>query len=102
MQRTSARGAAAYAGRPPSHWGIDRMSRQRMNACSNKNLKQFHAARTFSPALAAALLTILLPAAAQTPAARPSCSVVQAGRLLDRPGHAARGASTLLVCGGRV
>ena len=48
------------------------------------------------------LLALPLPAAAQTTTAAPSCSLVQAGHLLDRPGHPARGASTLLVCNGRI
>jgi hypothetical protein len=69
------------------------MSRQRTN----------HAVGHIGPALAAAmLLAIATPASAQAPAGKQSCSLVQAGRLLDRPGHAARGASTLLVCNGRV
>jgi imidazolonepropionase-like amidohydrolase len=55
------------------------------------------------PALAGAILLALSTASvAQAPTAAPSCSVVQAGRLLDRPGHAPRGASTLLVCNGRI
>jgi len=58
---------------------------------------------TFGPTLAAALLLALAsPAGAQTPATARSCSVVQAGHLLDRPGHPARGASTLLACNGRI
>jgi imidazolonepropionase-like amidohydrolase len=55
------------------------------------------------PALAGAILLALSTASvAQAPTAAPACNVVQAGRLLDRPGHAPRGASTLLVCNGRI
>lgn len=50
----------------------------------------------------ALLLPTALPVAAQGAAAAPSCNLVQAGRLLDRPGHVARGASTVLVCNGRI
>jgi len=72
------------------------ISRQRINAVRTH-------LTTFNPALAAAmLLALALPAAAQTTTAAPSCSLVQAGHLLDRPGHPARGASTLLVCNGRI
>ena len=62
-----------------------------------------HQLRSSGPMLAAAmLLASAAPAGAQAPAATSSCRLVQAGQLLDRPGHPARGASTLLVCNGRI
>ena len=48
--------------------------------------------------LAAAALSIAAPAAAQTPAA----TWIHAGQVLDRPGTAPRGASTIVVENGRV
>jgi len=59
------------------------------------------------PIIAAAVLALLLPAGtalAQEGATPPSGSItlVQAGRLLDRPGQAARGASTVVIRDGRV
>jgi imidazolonepropionase-like amidohydrolase len=53
------------------------------------------------------LLSILIAAAmgqsGSTPAAQPSSvTVIHAGRLLDRPGQAPRGASTLIVRDGRI
>jgi imidazolonepropionase-like amidohydrolase len=48
--------------------------------------------------LAAAALSIAAPAAAQTPAA----TWIHAGHVLDRPGTAPRGASTIVVENGRV
>ncbi|WP_206860816.1 metal-dependent hydrolase family protein [Lysobacter changpingensis] len=62
-----------------------------------------HQVRSSGPMLAAAmLLASAVPAGAQAPAATSSCRLVQAGQLLDRPGHPARGASTLLVCNARI
>jgi imidazolonepropionase-like amidohydrolase len=59
------------------------------------------------PIIAAAVLALLLPARtalAQEGATPPSGSVtlVQAGRLLDRPGQAPRGPSTVVIRDGRV
>ncbi|HEX8481718.1 MAG TPA: amidohydrolase family protein [Allosphingosinicella sp.] len=58
------------------------------------------------PVLAALLLAAAAPALAQPPAPRPAPSgpvtVVHAGRLLDRPGRAPRGPSTIIVQGGRI
>lgn len=68
-------------------------------------MTEHHCTHALSHPFALALLAcalLALPAAAQVPTATPSCSLIQAGRLLDRPGHPARGASTLLVCDGRV
>ena len=58
-------------------------------------------------ALAAALAAAALPAIAQPPApvaAVPAAEtlLIHAGRLLDRPGRPARGASTIVVRGGRI
>lgn len=52
----------------------------------------------FSAALCAALLTCT--AASQTPADPPT--LIHAGRLLDRPGHAPRGAATIVIRGGKI
>ncbi|GAA5074774.1 metal-dependent hydrolase family protein [Lysobacter panacisoli] len=69
-------------------------SQRRTHAASH------HWMRTLGWAL---LLPCALPVLAQDASpATSSCSVVQAGRLLDRPGHAARGSITVLVCAGRV
>lgn len=59
------------------------------------------------PIIAAAVLALLLPAGAafaQDGAAPPvgSVTLVQAGRLLDRPGQAPRGPSTVVIRDGRV
>ena len=59
------------------------------------------------PIIAAAVLALLLPAGtalAQEGATPPSGSItlVQAGRLLDRPGQAPRGPSTVVIRDGRV
>ena len=57
-----------------------------------------------SVSAAAMLLCVGLaaPAAAQTPPAVARASVIHAGALLDRPGQAPRGASTLVIRGGKI
>jgi imidazolonepropionase-like amidohydrolase len=62
------------------------------------------ARRGSSLLLAAAALGLAAPSAAQAPAsgAGQALTVVHAGRLLDRPGRPARGASTLLIRNGRI
>ena len=51
----------------------------------------------FKHALAALLLTVAAPVVAQTPA--PKVTFIHAGQLLDRPGEAPRGPSTIVVTG---
>ncbi|HST92619.1 MAG TPA: amidohydrolase family protein [Brevundimonas sp.] len=55
-------------------------------------------------AAAAALLTVAAPVMAQTPAAAEPgpVTLIQAGRLLDRPGRAPRGPSTVVIRDGRI
>jgi hypothetical protein len=54
----------------------------------------------FAPLLASVALLATAPA---VPQAQPSrTGLVQAGQLLDRPGHAARGPSTIVIRDGRV
>jgi len=59
--------------------------------------------RFMATVAAAAILALAAPAMAQAPAAAPAAdgpvTLIQAGRLLDRPGQAPRGPSTVVVRG---
>jgi imidazolonepropionase-like amidohydrolase len=54
--------------------------------------------RSFAPACAAALMLTSVPVFAQTA----PITIIHAGRLLDRPGQAVRGPSTIVVENGRI
>jgi imidazolonepropionase-like amidohydrolase len=58
--------------------------------------------RVATKRLATIAATLLLATAATAQTATDSIVLVQAGRLLDRPGHAPRGASTVLIRNGKV